>query len=174
MNDFYSMIHWEIKDFGKQSSITGKAFEDEDQILCMVLKDITKNEMIRCDMLESESDEWQQGEETVILGRWSRSYSEEAKGLTQEERKHSAESFFFSLYDSGEVNQEQEELGLLQYLFAVSLERKRVLKSVPIKTEEMSQTFIHVKTKREFVVPVVIPNLESVSKVESIIGELLL
>ena len=22
------MFHWEIKDFGKQSSITGKAFED--------------------------------------------------------------------------------------------------------------------------------------------------
>lgn len=168
------MFHWEIKDFGKQSSITGKAFEDGENILCIVLKDIKNNEMIRCDLLESESSEWEQVEETVILGRWSRVYSEEAKALTQEERKHSAESFFFSLYDSDGLSNEQGELGLLQYLFAVSLERKRVLKSQAIKDQADSQNFIHVKTKREFSVPLVIPDIESVSKVESIIGDLLL
>lgn len=168
------MFHWEIKDFGKQSSITGKAFEAGENILCIVLKDIKNNEMIRCDLLESESLDSELSTETIILGKWSRVYSEETKALTQEERKHSAESFFFSLYDSNELSNDQEELGLLQYLFAVSLERKRVLRSKPIKAEADSQIFIHVKTKREFIVPVVIPNIESVSKVESIIGELLL
>jgi hypothetical protein len=168
------MFHWEIKDFGKQSSITGKAFEDGEQILCIVLKDTKNNEMIRFDLLESESSEWKQAEETAILGKWSRVYSEEAKPLSQEERKHSAESFFLSLYDSNESIGEQEELGLLKYLFAVSLERKRVLKSKPIHGEADSQIFIHVKTKREMDVPVVIPNVESVSKVEAIIGDLLL
>lgn len=168
------MFHWEIKDFGKQSSITGKTFEDGEKVLCIILKDGENNEMIRCDLLESEFTEWEKAEKSVILGRWSRVYSEEAKALTQEERKHSAESFFFSLYDSNETHGEQEELGLLKYLFAVSLERKRVLKSKPIKDDADSQIFIHVKTKREFIVPVVIPNVENVSKVESIIGDLLM
>jgi hypothetical protein len=168
------MFHWEIKDFGKQSSITGQTFQDGEKILCIVLKDKKNNDMIRCDLLESELLEWKQADDTVILGRWSRVYSEEAKGLTQEERKYSAESFFFSLFDSNEANGGQEELGLLKYLFAVSLERKRVLKSKPIKGEADAQSFIHVKTKRDFIVPVVIPNVESVSKVESIIGDLLL
>ena len=168
------MFHWEIKDFGKHSTISGKAFADGEKIFCIILKDTKNNEMLRCDFLESESSEWKQADEMVILGKWSRVYSEEAKALTQEERKHSAESFFFSLYDSNETSGEQEELGLLKYLFAVSLERKRVLKSKPIKGDADSQIFIHVKTKREFIVPVVIPNVESVSKVEAIIGDLLL
>ena len=168
------MFHWEIKDFGKLSSISGKAFKDGDKVLCIVLKDIRNNEMIRCDLLEVEFSEWKQTEDTIILGKWSRVFAEEAKALTQEERKHSAESFFFSLFDSSETNEEQEELGLLKYLFAVSLERKRVLKSQSIKAEAESQIFVHVKTKREFAVPVVIPNLESVSKVEAISGDLLL
>ena len=168
------MFHWEIKDFGKQSSITGKAFEDGEQILCIILKNTKNNEMIRFDLLESESSEWVQAEETLILGKWARVYKEEAKPLSHEERKHSAESFFFSLYDSNEASGEQEELGLLKYLFAVSLERKRVLKSEPIHGEADSQIFIHAKTKRVFDVPVVIPNVESVSKVEATLGDLLL
>ena len=168
------MFHWEIKDFGKHSSITGKAFEDGEKILCIVLKDTKNTEMIRFDLLESESSEWEQAEETVILGKWSRVYSEETKALSQEERKHSAESFFFSLFDTNENGSEEDELSLLKYLFAVSLERKRVLKSKAIIGEADSQIFIHVKTKRELIVPVVIPSVESVSKVESIIGDLLL
>tara|TARA_B100001248_G_scaffold259027_1_gene244339 strand:- start:901 stop:1407 length:507 start_codon:yes stop_codon:yes gene_type:complete len=168
------MFHWEIKDFGKHSSITGKAFEDGEKILCIVLKDTKNTEMIRFDLLESESSEWEQAEETVILGKWSRVYSEETKALSQEERKHSAESFFFSLFDTNENGSEEDELSLLKYLFAVSLERKRVLKSNAIIGEADFQIFIHVKTKRELIVPVVIPSVESVSKVESIIGDLLL
>ena len=168
------MFHWEIKDFGKHSSITGNAFEDGEQILCIVLKDTKNNEMIRFDLLESESSEWKQAEESIILGKWSRVYSEEAKPLSQEERKHSAESFFFSLFDANVNSSEEDELFLLKYLFAVSLERKRVLKSKPIKGEADTQIFIHIKTKREFIVPVVIPSVETVSKVESIIGDLLL
>ena len=168
------MFHWEIKDFGKQSSITSKAFEDGDKILCIVLKDTKNNEMIRFDLLESESSEWKQAKETVILGKWARIYSEETKILSQEERKHSAESFFFSLFDANENSSEEDELSLLKYLFAVSLERKRVLKSKPIIGEADSQMFIHVKTKRELTVPVVIPSVETVSKVESVIGDLLL
>ena len=111
------MFHWEIKDFGKQSSITGKAFEDGEKILCIVLKDTKNNEMVRFDLLASESSEWKQAEETVILGKWSRVYSEETKALSQEERKHSAESFFFSLFDTNENSSEEDELSLLKYLF---------------------------------------------------------
>ena len=168
------MFHWEIKDFGKLSSISGKAFEDGDKVLSIVLKDIRNNEMVRCDLLEVEFSEWKQTEDTIILGKWARVYTEKAKPLSQEERRHSAESFFFSLYDPNEASGEQEELGLLKYLFAVSLERKRVLKSEPIHGEANSQIFIHVRTKRLFDVPVVIPNVESVSKVEATLGDLLL
>tara|TARA_B100001093_G_scaffold65503_1_gene55424 strand:- start:2814 stop:3320 length:507 start_codon:yes stop_codon:yes gene_type:complete len=168
------MFHWEIKDFGKQSSITSKAFEVGEKILCTVLKDTKSNEMIRFDLLESEYPEWEQAEDKLILGKWVRVYSEETKALSQEERKHSAESFFFSLFDSNENSSEKDEMSLLKYLFAVSLERKRVLKSKPIKGEADFQIFIHIKTKRELSVPVVIPDLETVSKVESVIGDLLL
>ena len=49
-----------------------------------------------------------------------------------------------------------------------------MLKSELIHGEADSQIFVHVKTKRAIDVPVVIPNVENVSKVEAIIGDLLL
>ena len=153
------MFHWEIKDFGKQSSITGKAFEDGEKILCIVLKDTKNNEMIRFDLLASESSDWEQAKEAVILGKWSRVYSEET-ALTRK-KKTLSRKFLFSLFDANENSSEE---GLLKYLFAVSLERKRLLKSKPIKGEADTQIFIHVKTKRELIVPVVIPSVETVSK----------
>lgn len=168
------MIHWQIKDFGKQSSVTGKAFEEGCQVVSVLCKDSIEKEYVRFDMLESELKEWQASESAVLLGRWSRQYSEEEKVLSKEERKDSAESFFFSLYDADTADASLPEGRLLRYLFAISLERNRILKSIPMKAGSTEQTFVHVKTKRNFEVPIEIPSRESVSKVESIIGDLLL
>lgn len=168
------MIHWQIKDFGKQSSITGKAFEEGAQVVSILLKDSVEKELIRFDMLESELKNWQPAESAVLLGRWSRHYSAEEKVLSKEERKDSAESFFFSLYEPETADTSMEEGRLLRYLFAISLERNRILKSVPMKSGSSEQTFVHVKTKRNFEVPIEIPSRETVSKIESIIGDLLL
>lgn len=168
------MVHWHIKDFGKQSSITGKVFEEGAQVHSILLKDSLEKELVRFDMLESELDDWQPSNSAVLLGRWSRQFSAEEKVLSKEERKDSAENFFFSLYDAETVDTSMEEGRLLRYLFAISLERNRILKSLPMKLGASVQTYVHVKTKRKFEVPIEIPSSESVSKIESIIGDLLL
>ena len=73
------MIHWQIKDFGKQSSITGEGFEEGAQVVSILLKDSVENELLRLDMLESELEDWQPDGSAVILGRWSRQFSVEEK-----------------------------------------------------------------------------------------------
>ena len=107
----------------------------------------------------------------LILGKWERVFSEKKpEGLTNDERKESAESFFLSLFEGDQV---LEERALVSYLFAISLERKRILKSSPITDEDTVQVFTHVKTKRSFDIPIVVPSKASVEKIEAIIGELL-
>ena len=168
------MIHWQIKDFGKQSSITGEGFEEGAQVVSILLKDSVKNELLRLDMLESELEDWQPDGSAVILGRWSRQFSVEEKVLSKEERKDSAESFFISLYETEAWDASMEEARLLRYLFAISLERNRILRSIPMNSGASVQTFVHLKTKRNFEVPIEIPSRDAVSKIESIIGDLLL
>lgn len=166
------MNHWSIKDFGKHSSYSGDAFVDGSEVVCLVLKSEESSELIRCDILKSESDLWKANTKATLLGKWERIFSEKApEGLSREERKESAESFFLSLFDQhGAVVEERE---LLCYLFAISLERKRVLKSSPMKKGADFQEFTHIKTKRIFEIPIVIPEERTVHKIESIIGELL-
>ena len=110
----------------------------------------------------------------MILGRWSRQFSVEEKVLSKEERKDSAESFFISLYETEAGDASMEEARLLRYLFAISLERNRILRSIPMNSGASVQTFVHLKTKRNFEVPIEIPSRDAVSKIESIIGDLLL
>ena len=168
------MVHWQIKDFGKQSSITGRGFEEGAKVVSILLKDMVENELLRIDMLESEFEDWQPDGSAVILGRWSRLFSVEEKVLSKEERKDSAESFFISLYEADTGFASVEEVRLLRYLFAISLERNRILRSIPINSGASEQTFFHLKTKRNFEVPIEIPSRDAVSKIETIIGDLLL
>ena len=65
---------------------------------------------------------------------------------------------FLSLFEGDQV---LEERALLSYLFAISLERKRILKSSPVTDEDTVQVFTHVKTKRTFDIPIVVPSKAS-------------
>lgn len=167
------MNQWQIKGFGKCSSLSEAVFSEGDKVFCIIAKDSDINELVRYDLLEDELPRLDEINQGKVLGRWMRTFTEEdPNAISNEERKHSAESFFLSLF---EMNDEPiEERDLLVYLFAVSLERKRVLKSIPHRSEDLEQTFVHSKTKREFLIPIVSPSLESVKNVESIIGDLLL
>ena len=168
-----NMNQWQIKGFGKCSSLSEVLFSEGDKVFCIIAKDHEINELVRYDLLEGELPRLSEINQGRVLGRWKRIFSDkEPHTISNEERKHSAESFFLSLF---EMNEEPiEERDLLVYLFAVSLERKRVLKSKPQEQEASEQTFIHSKTKRAFSVPIVSPSKESVVKVESIIGDLLM
>jgi hypothetical protein len=165
------MNHWQIKEFGKVSSFSGSAFIDGSEVLCLVIKPSDSPELMRYDILKSEIEAWRASTDGLILGKWERVFSEKKpEGLTNEERKESDESFFLSLFEGDQV---LEEGALLSYLFAISLERKRILKSSPVTDEDTVQVFTHVKTKRSFDIPIVVPSKASVEKIEAIIGELL-
>ena len=167
------MNHWQIKEFGKYSSFSGDPFVDGAEVVCLVLKSEDSSDLVRNDILKSEIDLWKARSNGIILGKWERVFSEKApEGLSKEERKESAESFFLSMFENGAVLEEEEQ-GLLCYLFAISLERKRVLKSSPMNDQAATQVFTHVKNKQTFDVPIVVPSESSVQNIESIIGELL-
>ncbi len=171
------MIHWQIQDFGKKSSITGRDFKDGSEIVCLLYKNTSDGELLRIDLEKAEYDQLIEEDDLILLGKWSRIYSYKRKMVSKEERKLSAESLFISLYDS-EIDSEMcsdsfKERNLLKYLFALSLERNRILKSMPLNKNVLNQDFVHIKTKQVFNVPIENINRDNVAKIEAAIGDLL-
>lgn len=167
------MINWQIRDFGKQSSISGRDFKDGSVIICLLYKNINDEELLRVDLDQDEYDKFKEEDNLILLGKWSRIYSHKKKIVSKEERKLSAESLFISLYDSEVCSDTLKEKNLLKYLFALSLERSRILKSVPLIKNALQQDFIHIKTKQVFKVPIENINRNNVAKIEATIGDLL-
>ena len=167
------MIHWQIQDFGKQSSITGRDFKDGSEIVCLLYKNNSDGELLRVDLEKAEYNQLKEKDNLILLGKWSRIYSCKKKIVSKEERKLSAESLFISLYDSEMCSDSLKERNLLKYLFALSLERNRILKSMPLNKNVLNQDFVHIKTKQVFNVPIENINRDNVAKIEAAIGDLL-
>lgn len=167
------MYQWQIKDFGKQSSCTGNPFSESDEIISLLYKNIDDKELVRIDLLSSELLNWDKPKNFVLLGKWEIIYSTEEKSISKQERMGTAEEFFISLFNTKDNENEIDERSLLKYLFAISLERNRILKSLSIDRKTGLQKYFHVKSKQEFSVPCVSPSKESVSKLESFISDLL-
>lgn len=164
---------WQINNFGTFSSLSSKKFSNDDKVISLVAKDSKLDELLRYDFFEDEYANWAPSSSLVVIGRWTHLYKDINLGdLTLNEKKESAESFFLSLFEK--TSKELEERNLLIYLFALSLERKRILKSEKYNKNSTFQTYIHTKLKQKFKVPIVNSDEIKIDNVKSIVGELLI
>jgi hypothetical protein len=95
------------------------------------------------------------------------------EGAQARETMASAEDFFFSLFE-GAPSEAQEESDMLKHLVALMLERKRVIRALGTRKTSGEQIYLHVKTKREFSVPVAEISTDLMLKIEDTIGDILL
>ena len=97
-----------------------------------------------------------------VLGWWGRRLRKDLdESEANREAVASTEEFFLSLYDdrAGDI----EESAVLKYLFAIMLERKRILKPVGRAMPGEPQTYLMRKSGRKFDVPIVDVTAQSVN-----------
>lgn len=155
-------MEWSIKSSSKYCFVSGKIFSEGDEVVCFVCID-GNHEFVRFDVLKDFASEFKPIGR--IIGQWSKVISCDSSGkLSSEQKTAHQEEFFFSLY----LDDESPEKDILKQLFALFLERKRILKtSFSILGEK--QKFIHVKTKKEYIVPMKKINPEDLTSLENIL-----
>lgn len=165
-------MEWQIKTIARKSTLSGEAFNPGDRVLCFIYKDPEPGEIGRADLLPEEIETFEIPGE--VLGRWSRVVKDpDDESVSARETMASAEDFFFSLYEHDRPDA-REESDMLKHLLSLMLERKRVLRPVGERRTEGSQTYLHVKTKREINVPIVDISTELMLKIEDTIGDIIL
>ena len=176
---FYLLaMEWQIKTIARKSSLSATPFNPGERVVCLIFKIPREEELGRADLLESEVDDFEMPGD--ILGRWTRIVKDpDDEGAHARETMASAEDFFFSLYEvEVEVEVEpadaQDTSDMLKHLLGLMLERKRVLRAVGPRQTAGSQTYRHVKTKQELVVPVVDISTELMLKIQTLIGDIML
>lgn len=145
-------MEWEIKPFGKESTYSGNPFQDGEEVHCFLIRN-SEGALVRADLHGEDIENLDAG--SVILGRWTRVF--EASPDKREEslsRQRTLEALFFSLFDVGEA-MEGEESHTIQLIVALMLERKRILRRVPARSSPAKTSYVHVKSKREFEVPII-------------------
>lgn len=156
-------MEWEIKPFGKESAFSGNPFQDGETVNCFLVRN-PEGSVVRMDLDEEDVRRLEDG--MPILGRWSRVF-ETSPDTRQEHlrQQRTLEELFFSLYEVGEAL-EGEETATLKQIVSLMLERKRVLRRIPAKSDNHRLVYSHVKTKKEFEVPVVEITAREVMKVQ--------
>lgn len=169
---FSAPMEWHIKTIARKSSLSGEPFVPGDRVVCLIYMDDEAGELGRADLTPEEIDEFEiLGE---VLGRWSRVVKDpDDEVANAREMMASAEDFFFSLFEVEEP-EAREESDMLKHLLSLTLERKRVLRAEMPRQTEGAQNYIHVKTKREVVVPIVDISTELMLKIEDTIGDIFL
>jgi len=164
-------MDWQIKTIAKKSTLSERAFTPGDRVACLNLVDPETSELGRADLLETELAEFTPPAE--VLGRWVRVVKEPGEESAQaKETVASAEDFFMSLYEN-EAPESRESSDALKHLLALMLERKRVLRAVPPRRTEGEQSYLHVKRKETFSVPIVDISPDLMLKIEDTLGELI-
>ena len=132
-------------------------------MICYLFLDEEGN-LQRMDVKSSEAEDIQVPE--PILGRWSRVVKrpEEEKKEAKRQAILSTEEIFLGLFAEGLAA--TEEQNTLKQLLALILERKRLLRSVGSVARE-EQTYLHVKSKTEYRVPMKDLEPQQIAKIES-------
>lgn len=165
-------MEWHIKTIARKSSLSGEAFEPGDRVVCLIYMDGRLGELGRADLKPEEIKGFVIPGE--VLGRWSRVVKDpDDEAANARETTASAEDFFFSLFENADP-EAREESDILKHLLSLMLERKRVLRAVIPRQTEGEQTYLHVKSKREVVVPIVDISTELMLKIEDTIGDIFL
>lgn len=160
-------MEWSIKSLSKRCNATDELFKDGDVVVCFVVKKADGN-LERLDVLERNlSDFFPDG---TIVGFWKRVFSSNANTVVEIKQKlASQEDFFVSLFDSPKTDDGE----ILKQLLALYFERKRILRFLGASGEK-SQRFIHVKTKREFIVSSEDIPPESLSRLTMLIDDFIM
>lgn len=138
-------MEWSIKSISSRCAVSGEPFREGDSVICMVFGDEHGN-LSRLDVIERNI-----GGLSVpghLLGKWRRVISSRnSENSESNQASVNREEFFFSLFD-GDSDEKKE---ILKQIFALFLERKRILRSCGKNAENFIK-YVHVKTKREFLV----------------------
>lgn len=147
---------WSLQPLAKECQLTGQVFKTGQKVLsCLFLDE--SGMLQRCDYLEGEYEKAHaQG---TVLGRWSQIIKDKpSEKINKAESNRNVEQLFLSFYeDDSEHSSNQiegsRERALLKYLFAIALERKRILRSTESTSSGTEQSYLHVKSKKQYVVP---------------------
>ena len=163
-------MDWEIKPFGKKSTVSGNLFKDGDTIHCFLIRDGEGN-LSREDLHGNDLGRLPQG--ARILGRWRRTYKA-APDVRQENLNHrkTLEELFFSFYEAPNATR-SEESDALKQIVSLMLERKRILRRTATPAGGKSLRYRHVKTAVEFEVPNHDITPEVVMRVQEQLGPLI-
>lgn len=143
-------MEWQIKPLGRESALSGAAFEVGETIICFIHLD-ESGDIQRADIRASEVEAFPRPES--ILGRWQREVKPKGEG-EREARKQtlaSAEELFISLYAAEDSGMVVDERDALKQMLALMLERKRVLR--PLSQSGETRDYLHVRTRENFNVP---------------------
>lgn len=157
-------MEWSIKSLSKRCSATNEPFSDGDVVVCSVVKK-SDGTLERFDVLEQNLQKFSC--DGVVIGFWKRVFVSNLDAATEIKQKlASQEDFFVSLFESPET----EDGVILKQLLALYFERKRVLRASGMIGANL-QRFVHIKTKREFLVSVreILP--ESLSRLAPVIDD---
>lgn len=165
-------MEWQIKTIARKSAHSEVPFNPGDRVVCIIFKDEAAGEVGRVDLLQSEQEAYQPAGE--VLGRWNRIVKHpDEEGVSAKETVASAEDLFCSLYESDAV-EEDASVRALKHILALMLERKRVLRAIGRRQAEGTQTYLHVKQKKNFDVPVVDVSPELMLSIQDTIGDIIL
>lgn len=160
-------MEWSIKSLSKRCSFTNEVFSDGDIVVCFVVKTSDGN-LERFDVLERNLSVFSHG--GTVVGFWKRVFSSNTDAVLEIKQKlASQEDFFVSLFESPETDDGET----LKQLLALFFERKRILKASGL-IDGKYQRFVHVKTKREFLVSVAEISPESLSRLGSVIDDFIM
>lgn len=157
-------MEWSIRSLSRHCSATNEVFSDGDIVVCFIIKK-ENGDLERFDVLERNLPVFSHG--GIVVGFWKRVFSSNTDALVELKQKlASQEDFFVSLFESPET----EDGETLKQLLALFFERKRVLRYSGI-VDGKYQRFVHIKTKREFLVSVKEITPESLSRLGSVIDD---
>lgn len=169
---FSAPMEWQIKTIARKSSLSGEAFVPGDRVCSIIYKDEAAGELGRVDVRPEEMEQFRLPGE--VLGRWTRVVKDpDDESAHGRETMASAEDFFFSLYENDQP-EARDESDMLKHLLSLMLERKRVLRPLGDRQTSGEQRYLHVKTKRELIVPIREISSKLMLKIEDTIGDIIL
>ena len=147
---------WEFKNVAAISSLSGRAFQPGEKVICILFKD-AQGQLQRLDLGVEEA-------ETVALpsealGKWTCFAKHHEPQAKEKPKWESAEALFLSLFlersdpttDTAYAFSPEREA--LKQILALLLERKRILKPQG-KPKSLLQAYIYPKTQEIYKVPI--------------------
>lgn len=128
-------------------AVTGNLFNGGDEVICLICRS-NEGELLRFDVLKQKISDF--SAPGTLIGQWKRVISDKnSNSLNSGQKIANQEEFFLSLFE-GDSNREKE---ILKQLFALLLEKKRVLRSVG-EILNGYQKVLHIRSRRELLIPI--------------------